>query len=145
PDFITIATMLRDKIAPCDAVICLVGDYYGFEPRDFPPGEARRSYTQLEYEIARNFRRPTHVFLTTPDGVLDAVVEQDEEQPTMQQAHRHRLQDRDAIWYSFSNPERLRTQLEKLSFLAPDRPTYPKPGNPPFASIGSLFKGRDEF
>ena len=45
PDFVTIAKMLRDKLAPCDAVVCLIGDYYGFEPKDRPPAEARRSTT----------------------------------------------------------------------------------------------------
>ena len=43
PDFVTVVRLLRDQLAPCDAVIHLAGFYYGFEPANFPPGTPRRS------------------------------------------------------------------------------------------------------
>ncbi len=52
PDTRTVADMLREKIRGCDAVIALVGRLYGFEPSTREADSARRSYTQLEYEIA---------------------------------------------------------------------------------------------
>ena len=38
-DYNTVVQMLRDKMAPCDAVIHLAGLYYGFEPSHRPDGE----------------------------------------------------------------------------------------------------------
>ncbi len=141
PDFVTIARMLRDKLSPCDAVICLIGDYYGFEPCDFPKGEARRSYTQLEYELASAFNRPVHLFFTTADTPRDGCPDQSPEQAQLQQAYRKRLQERDNIWYSFTSLGHLLTQLGSIRFQA----TAGRPMNLPYASIGSLFKGRDAF
>ena len=37
PDNRSVVEMLRDKIGGCDAVICLVGRCYGFEPQSGPP------------------------------------------------------------------------------------------------------------
>ncbi len=85
PDFVTIAAMLRDQLTPCDAIICLIGDYYGCEPIHFPEGEARRSYTQLEYELARQFKRPVHLFFTTASTPLDATPTQSVEHAELQQ------------------------------------------------------------
>ena len=45
-----LVSMLRDLIGRCDAVIHLAGFYYGAEPPQRPPGQRRRSYTQIEYD-----------------------------------------------------------------------------------------------
>ena len=45
--------ILRALIGRCDAVIRLAGFYYGAEPLQRPAGEPRRSYTQREYDVAR--------------------------------------------------------------------------------------------
>jgi hypothetical protein len=52
PDYRTVVEMLRARIETCDAVICLVGRVYGQEPLTRSADQPRRSYTQLEYEIA---------------------------------------------------------------------------------------------
>src|SRR6202162_1189705 len=49
---------LRSFIARCDAVIHLAGFSYGAEPSHRPSGEPRRSYTQIEYDVARELRNP---------------------------------------------------------------------------------------
>src|SRR5262249_35669302 len=136
PDFVTIARMLRDELAPCDGVICLVGDYYGFEPVDFPASEVRRSYTQLKYEIAKAFHRPVHLFLTTPATRLDAVPTQSAEHAELQQRYRKQLQERNNIWYPFASPDELLRQLAAIRFI----PTAGRPTNLPYASLESLFK-----
>jgi hypothetical protein len=51
PDYRSVIAMLRSEIDRCDAVICLVGGCYGYEPKERPADRPRRSYTQLEYEI----------------------------------------------------------------------------------------------
>ena len=64
--------MLRDKISECDAVICLIGPYFGYKPPDEwhdPP----RSYTQYEYFIARELRKDVLLFFASPDCPLDPV------------------------------------------------------------------------
>ena len=57
-----LTTKLRSLIGPCDAVIHLAGFYYGAEPSQRPSGEPRRSYTQIEYDVARELRNPTLPF-----------------------------------------------------------------------------------
>src|SRR5437763_1913265 len=52
PDYRSVWEILRQRIVECDAVVCLVGFAFGREPRDVPPGCPRRSYTQLEFDIA---------------------------------------------------------------------------------------------
>jgi tetratricopeptide (TPR) repeat protein len=138
PDYVTIARMLRDKVRDCDAVVCLIGDHYGAEPKDFPPNEARRSYTQLEYEIGKVLRRPVHLFFTTDECPRDAA---SADPDGLQKAYRDRLQQRNEIWYSFGSERQLLDLLPNIAF----RPAARRPSNLPFESIGTLFKGRDEF
>src|SRR3954451_10955953 len=62
-DHRTIRSMLLAKIARCDAVIHVAGFVHGAEPRNCPPGAERRSYTQLEFEIAAELGKPVYRFL----------------------------------------------------------------------------------
>ena len=57
--------MLRSLIGRCDAVIHLAGFYHGTEPPQRPPGEPLRSYTQIEYDVARKLGKPIYLFLAT--------------------------------------------------------------------------------
>src|ERR1700723_3436662 len=60
-----LVAMLRDLIGGCDAVIHLAGFYYGAEPPQRPSGERRRSYTQIEYDVALELKKPLYRFLAT--------------------------------------------------------------------------------
>ena len=62
---------IREKIANCDAVICLVGPRYGEEPLPLPTETPRRSYTQLEYEFAVGLKKPIFLFVAPPECPLD--------------------------------------------------------------------------
>ena len=66
PDYRSVREMLRARIAACDAVIHLAGEIYGAEPTERAPGEPRRSYTQLEYDLARDLAKPVYVFVCGP-------------------------------------------------------------------------------
>src|SRR5258707_775743 len=59
--------VLHDLIDRCDAVIHLAGFYYGAEPPQRPVGKPRRSYTQIEYDVARELGKPIYLFLATKD------------------------------------------------------------------------------
>jgi hypothetical protein len=55
PDYRSVHEMIEEKIAGCEAVIHIVGIRYGAEPdrSTLPEGAARRSYMQMEADIAR--------------------------------------------------------------------------------------------
>lgn len=65
PDWRSVTDMLRGKISDCQALIHLVGFRYGAEPdpATLPPGTPRRSYTQMEYHLARELGLRVYTFL----------------------------------------------------------------------------------
>ncbi len=63
PDAATVREMLRTKISACHAVVHLAGEVYGAEPQERKPDDPRRSYTQLEYDIGRELKKPVYVFV----------------------------------------------------------------------------------
>src|ERR1700753_847095 len=69
PDYRTVADMLRGKIAGCHAVIHVVGRRYGAEPDParLPSGAVRRSYTQMEYYLARELKKKVFTFICGED------------------------------------------------------------------------------
>lgn len=67
PDHRKLVTVLRDVVSGCDAVICLVGTTFGAAGQ---PG-ARRSYTQIEYDVAHELGKPIYVFLTAERSASD--------------------------------------------------------------------------
>ncbi|MFN6303662.1 MAG: tetratricopeptide repeat protein [Planctomycetota bacterium] len=150
-DYNTVVQTLRDKMAPCDAVIHLAGLYYGFEPSNRPDGELRRSYTQLEYELGKELKRQVFRFIAREDYARDNEFTQTDEQVTLQRSHRKRLMVGNEAWsatsrttgnelyYEFSNPQQLGELLDKIEI----KPTLAKPQNLPL--VGSLFSGREEF
>ena len=150
-DYGTVVQLLRDKLAPCDAVIHLAGMFYGFEPTNRPSGEICRSYTQLEYELGKELRRQVFRFIAREDYKPDNELTQTDEQAKLQKLHRQRLMQGNEAWsstsrttgnelyYEFSNHEELRKLLEHIEIKA----TLAQPQNLPL--VGSLFKGRDEF
>ena len=134
---------LRSLIAPCDAVIHLAGFYYGAEPSQRPSGEPRRSYTQIEYDVARELRKPLFLFLAAENCEFDDSPEQSEEERTLQLAHRRAIEECDDVYYSFANHEDLARLVHEL--VLPDRSAEAprRVVNLPYNSLGPLFKGRD--
>jgi len=72
PDYKSVRDMLRAKIGKCDAVVHLVNFYYGAEPMPIPAESERRSFMQLEYEIANELGLPCYAFLCGEDFPFDA-------------------------------------------------------------------------
>src|SRR5437764_1406176 len=64
PDYRDLVDKLRARIESCDAVVHIAGHCYGAEPEHRPADAPRRSYTQLEYDIAVELGKPVYVFLT---------------------------------------------------------------------------------
>ena len=100
----------------------------------------------MEYYFARELKKPVYLLVadeTTPFD-LDAREPESDELRQLQLRYRAEvIRDRD--WASFAGRGDLRAELAELRFpWEPPRPEH-KPCNLPFKSIGTLFKGRDEF
>lgn len=157
--------MLAEHLQHCDAVICLIGTAYGSGPHD-PITKAEQpvhglkdprtkdrlfSYTQLELLIARDLGRPIYTFFIQGDALPTAFAPEPPELAQRQQTFITEFaKDGRNTYGTFSqwdqpaDPARgLKQAIEAIKFgitvLAG------KPTNLPYTSLGTLFKGRDEF
>jgi len=113
--------LLHKQIAACDTVVCIVGKHYGPEPAIHDDNEPRRSYRQLEYDIAqelsRSKRRGKRVitFICDDDYDYDAQAPgEPEELRHLQQAHRVQLLSGQKIFTPVANSAALEKDLYKL-------------------------------
>lgn len=142
--------LLRDKITGCDAAIFLVGHRYGGEPSQPLPGYPRRSWTQLEYFFAREHtdrKIPVYVYLTTDDTAVDLLLDEPPELRALQDQYRHDI-TRDRNYRFFSSVDQLDAFIGKLRFFWETPAADDKPNNilaDTRSSIGTLFKGREDF
>src|SRR5262245_30155760 len=60
PDYRDLIEKLRQRIGSCDAVVHVAGHCFGAEPKERPADAPRRSYTQLEYDIAVELKMPVY-------------------------------------------------------------------------------------
>src|SRR5271165_5286398 len=138
-----LVTMLRGLIGRCDAVIHLAGFYYGAEPPQCPRGERRRSYTQIEYDVARELKKPLYLFLATENYEPDKLSTQSDEERELQLSHRHAIEQCGNIYYRFTGREELGSRIRELRFAARSAEAPRRVVNLPYNSLGPLFKGRD--
>jgi N6-adenosine-specific RNA methylase IME4 len=114
PDARTVREMLRAKITACDAVVHVAGEVYGAEPSARDPAEPRRSYTQLEYELATEFGKPVYVFVCGTGFPYDEHSPEDAERQALQQQHRTRLQKSDHIYTPVGSRDELALRVHAL-------------------------------
>jgi tetratricopeptide (TPR) repeat protein len=117
PDAGSVRQMLRARLRTCHAVIHLAGLVYGSEPTERSSGEPRRSYTQLEVDIAHELRVPVYVFICSEDFPYDAHQPEPEALRQLQWEHRLRLTSRDGVYESVPNLE----VLERRVLMLQDR------------------------
>src|SRR5882762_2479327 len=102
PDFRTVEEMLRRKLQDADAVIHIVGFRFGAEPNERPASTPRRSYTQMEFDIARDMEKPVYVFLSRDASLRDSPTPEekpeDAEAAALQVAHRDTIQKTNALY-----------------------------------------------
>src|ERR1700683_4418474 len=115
PDYRRVDEMLHSHILNCDAVVHIAGICYGSEPRDRPADKARRSYTQMEYDTAREFGRPLYVFVCTDGYPYDTHTPEPDDLAALQQAHREACLGRLEIREKVSNPSDLRARVSQLN------------------------------
>ena len=96
----SLTEFLRDEVATCDAVICLVGHAFGAAPPETP----NRSYTQHEYDFALLYQKPVFLFLAAEDFQPNAAPEDSCEQLELQRTHRKVLLQKHCCGW-FRGPE----------------------------------------
>jgi hypothetical protein len=118
-DYRTVEEMLRRKLHDADAVIHIVGFRYGAEPKDRPPDKPRRSYTQMEYDIARELEKPIYVFLSADATICDAPGgDEDPEATALQIAHRQAIKSTNNLRYTFKDQNELRHLAAEIEPIA---------------------------
>jgi tetratricopeptide (TPR) repeat protein/serine/threonine protein kinase len=116
PDYRSVVELLREKIGICDAAICLVGPCYGREPHERATDQPRRSYTQLEYEIAVELGKPVFVFMASADCTLDNPADEPDELRGLQLEHIKRIAAADGIRMSFRSLSHLTDLVRVMRF-----------------------------
>ncbi len=91
PDYRDLVAKLRTRIKSCDAVVHIAAQCFGAEPPERPTSAPRRSYTQLEYDIAVELGKPVYVFITGAGFPADPHEPEPPELRELQAAHRGRL------------------------------------------------------
>jgi hypothetical protein len=114
PEASTVREMLTKRIRACDAVIHIAGLRFGSEPREPEPGKPRRSYTQMEYEIARELKKKVYTFVCEADYPYDASEPEDAEKAALQQAHRARLVGGDQLFEVVATRDELEKRVGAL-------------------------------
>ncbi len=114
PDTRAVRETLRAKIGVCDAVVHIVGRCFGSEPRHRDPGESRRSYTQLEFDMARELDTPVYVFVCAEAFPYDDHEPEDPEREERQREHRTRLTGGDDKYERVATREELSARVHAL-------------------------------
>lgn len=109
-----VRAMLRERIAGCQAVIHIAGECYGHEPQERLPADPRRSYTQLEYDIARELKKPLYTFLCAPDFPYDTHDPEPVDLRALQDAHRAILTAGDYLYLPIKDPRELSERVREL-------------------------------
>jgi hypothetical protein len=114
PDYRTLKDMDSARIGSCDAVVHIVGRCYGAEPPVRPADAPRRSYTQLEYDVAVELGKPVYVFVMAPEFATDPHEPEAPELQELQTAHRQHLMSTGKHYNPVSSPEQLDQKLRSL-------------------------------
>lgn len=117
PDYRTVREMLREKIADCQAVIHVVGMCYGAEPdpEKLPPNTPRRSYTQIEYDLAVELNKKLYSFVCPPDFPYDSAGDaEDGTKRQLQEAHRQRVQGEERHYAPVADRAALAMRIREL-------------------------------
>jgi tetratricopeptide (TPR) repeat protein len=152
----TLLDKLAEYIRECDLVIHFVGDVCGARPSDehvralfahlglpalSPLPEL--SYTQCEYDLAQRFARPILCYIATETAPRDCgpAVQQPQADARLQRDHRARIEASGKQYETFSSHAELVRRVFYDLHLEADL----KVNNLPYKSLGTLFKGREDF
>ncbi|SKB06820.1 protein of unknown function, partial [Prosthecobacter debontii] len=152
-DCATTLEKLHNYIRDCSAVVCVIGQRSGDLPKGdsaapyaymLPPGFTQATYTQWEFHFARYYKKRLSIYIATSEFKPHDPAPTGPDFPDLQQqliAHiRANGLDRDY----FDTPDKLCRLVLREQW--PDHSgRLLRPNNLPHASMGSLFKGREDF
>jgi hypothetical protein len=113
-DVRSVNEIIKHTIEASDAVILLIGSAYGAEPP--VKVETRRSYWQIEVDIARSLKKPIFIFITDGDLSVGAQDEPPDKQ-ALQHAYREDIQKSGLHYYRIRTAEDLVSQLGRIDWL----------------------------
>ncbi len=116
PDYRKVSDMLEDKIQSCEAVIHIAGCHYGAEPdpSKLPPDTPRRSYTQMEYDLARKLGKKLYVFICPEKFPYDTCDPETEDKQRLQQVHREAILEDDKLFTEIEEKNQIATKVREL-------------------------------
>jgi tetratricopeptide (TPR) repeat protein len=118
PDYRSVRETIEEKVAGCEAVIHIVGIRYGAEPdpSTLPEGAARRSYTQMEADIARKLEKKLYLFVCPEDFPYDQATAESEELEGLQRAYRAEIAKGEILRTEVKDREELGRKVRELQF-----------------------------
>jgi tetratricopeptide (TPR) repeat protein len=118
PDYRSVREMIEEKVAGCEAVIHIVGIRYGAEPdrSSLPKGAARRSYTQMEADIARKLGKKLYLFICSQNFPYDQALAESEELQGLQQAYRSEIAKSEILRTEVTDRGELGRKVRELQF-----------------------------
>ena len=118
PDYRSVREMIEEKVAGYEAVIHIVGIRYGAEPdpSTLPEGAARRSYTQMEADIARKLEKKLYLFVCSEDFPYDQATAESEELQGLQRAYRAEIAKGEILRTEVKDREELGRKVRELQF-----------------------------
>jgi hypothetical protein len=147
----TLLRLLHDYIRDCSAVVCVIGTRSGARPSPaeavefahlLPSGITEASYTQWEFFFARAHKRRLSLYIVAPDYRSDRDAPSGSDFPELRAAFMRHIKAEGLHYTPFSNRDQLRAEVLKEPW--PEK-LRAKPIVLPYASLGSLFKGREAF
>ena len=112
-----IRELLARKIESCQAVIHVVGRDFGGEPdpRMLPAGQPRRSWTQIEYDLAKEQKKKLFVFVGDDAFPFDPLAAAEPaDKNALQLAHRQAVLADQHLWHTARSLDELQQQIENL-------------------------------
>ena len=114
PDDETVIEMLTKRISECDAVVHIIGQSYGAEPKTPLKGESRKSFTQLEAVIARRLKKRLFTVLLDEDFPYDEHKQEAPDLRLLQQAYRLQVATGEHLYIPCRHPDDLEPEIRKL-------------------------------
>jgi tetratricopeptide (TPR) repeat protein len=118
PDYRSVREMLEQKIRTCEAVIHIVGIQYGAEPdpKTLPEGAIRRSYTQMEADLARQLGKKLYLFVCPENFPYDSAAPEEEEKQALQRSYRQEAAKSEEIRNRVTDREEIARKIRELQF-----------------------------
>ncbi len=121
PDYRTVQEMIRGRIEKSHAVVHLIGKRYGGEPspQSRPEGAPRRSWTQMEYDLAQELGKRLYLFVCDEAYPFDQQPEPEpEDEVALQEAYRKRILEGSQLYTIVQSPDELTRRISEMRLEA---------------------------